>query len=353
MKKIILLVVAVGVVGGLAWYANTLMNAKGKSDPKYRELIDFAIEDIESVDRVVVTDQFAQTFEINKGADGVWTDKDGGCITQENAHFIIDAIKNIEFKGYLKDNAVKGQTKLIAAQHIRVEIFQHGEWTKTWYIGPPAQDHYGQVMLLDSKEYGKSDNPVLMKIKGTNGIIEPRFYADSRKWECTNIFAVPIHNLSKVDIQFNDEPERSFTVTQNGSDLKVYQQDNLLSDVDTAMIFRYLHNYKKIHYNKPNYVLSEAQVDSVKHSVPFAVINVTEKDGNNTKLRCFRINRKETEDNGFVELTNTDGDNFWCEIPNGSLVKCQYFVFNPLLLGHIYFPMDVSMLKTVDGIQEN
>ncbi|MCH2224598.1 MAG: hypothetical protein MK066_07495 [Crocinitomicaceae bacterium] len=348
MKKIILLIVALGIVGGLGWYANSLMNTKGKSDT---ELIDFSIQDVESVDRIIITDQFAQTFEINKGAEGVWTGKNGGCVTQENAEFIIDAIKNIEFKGYLKDNSIKSQTKLIATQHIRVEIFQNGEWAKTWYIGPPAQDHYGQVMLLDSKEYGKSDKPVLMKIKGTNGIIEPRFYADSRKWECTNIFSIPIYDLSKVEIKFNDEPERSFTVTQNGNDFKVYQQETLLSGLDTNMIFRYLHNYKKIHYNKPNYELSEAEVDSVKNTTPFAIMSVTEKNGNNTKLKCFRIKKKESQDNGFVELMNTDGDNFWCELPNGALVKCQYFVFNPLLLGHIYFPMDVSMLETVDGIQ--
>jgi len=24
-------------------------------------------------------------------------------------------------------------------------------------------------------------------------------------------------------------------------------------------------------------------------------------------------------------------------IPSGQLVKCQYFVFNPLLMGHLYF----------------
>ena len=36
-------------------------------------------------------------------------------------------------------------------------------------------------------------------------------------------------------------------------------------------------------------------------------------------------------------------NNFWCILPNGQLVKCQYFVFNPLLLGHVYFPaMDLK-----------
>jgi hypothetical protein len=36
----------------------------------------------------------------------------------------------------------------------------------------------------------------------------------------------------------------------------------------------------------------------------------------------------------------------WCELPNGDLVKCQYFTFNPLILGHVYFPaMEVKFPK--------
>ena len=213
-------------------------------------------------------------------------------------------------------------------------------------------DHYGQIMLLDSKEYGKSDFPVLMHIKGQNGIIEPRFYADKRKWMCTNIFSIPIHKLSKVDVKFYDEPERSFTVSKTKHDMHVYQQGKLLENIDTAMVFRYLHNYKKIHFNLANFVLNEKQIDSLKATTPFSVLTVTQTDGKKMKLRCFRIKNKETNPEGFVEYSDNNRDNFWCELPNGELVKCQYFVFNPLLLGHIYFPMDISMLKTVDGILE-
>jgi hypothetical protein len=39
---------------------------------------------------------------------------------------------------------------------------------------------------------------------------------------------------------------------------------------------------------------------------------------------------------------------FWCELPTGELVKCQYFVFNPLILGHIYFPMDLHERKNTN-----
>jgi hypothetical protein len=56
------------------------------------------------------------------------------------------------------------------------------------------------------------------------------------------------------------------------------------------------------------------------------------------------------KEEGLVEYQDKDRDRFWCELPSGEIVKCQYFVFNPLFLGHIYFPMDVSMLKTHDGM---
>ena len=65
----------------------------------------------------------------------------------------------------------------------------------------------------------------------------------------------------------------------------------------------------------------------------------------------FRIQLKEVkQDKSFVDYHDTDADHFWVELPSGQIVKCQYHVFNPLLLGHIYFPLDVSSLETHDGL---
>ena len=349
MKKIIILIAALGLLIFLGWYAVKLSQNKGKSDT---ELIDFAIKDINSLDKIIISDPYAKKFTILKGEDGIWTDKDGGCITQESVGFILDAIKNIEFKGYIPDDSHAQYNKLMATQHTKVEIFKNGEWTKTWYIGPSAPDHYGQVMLLDDSEYGKSDIPVLMKVRGLNGIIEPRFFAEPRKWMCTNIFSIPISQLKKVDVKFNEEKERSFTVTKNGSDMKVYQQGKLLANVDTSMIFRYLNNYKKIHFEKPNYELNSQQMDSIKATTPFCVLSVTESSGKTTKLRCYRIKESAVTSQGAIQFRDNDHDRFWAQLPNGDFVKCQYFVFNPLFLGHIYFPMDISMLTTADGIPD-
>jgi len=347
MKNSFKIVIGLLVVIGLVVAVVKLQGKKGQSDS---ELIEFAIEDITTVDKVIISDAFGRTFEIVKQGD-IWTDKEGNCIIQESAEFILEAFKTIEFKGYLPDKSHANFTNLTAAKHTKVEIFQNGEWTKTWYIGPPFSDHHGQIMLLDSDKYGTSALPVIMKLKGVHGIIEPRFFADAKKWECTNIFALESNEIKEIDVQFNDEPERSFTVKKNGSDFKVYQQKNLLKNVDTAMIFRYVHNYKKIHFDVPNYEMNPFTVDSLKKTTPFGTLTVKEVNGNSTRLRMFRIIARDAVINdGVVRLEDKDRDRFWCELPSGEMVKCQYFVFNPLILGHVYFPMDLSKVRTVDGM---
>lgn len=347
-KRIIALLVAVLIIGGLGFYAVKLVKKSGQSIP---DLIEFAIADTASVDKIVITDPAGGKIEVLR--DGKrWTDKDGGCITQTNVEFILEAIKNIEFKGYLPDKSHESMIKLMSAQNTKVDIFVHGSWTKTWYIGPSAQDHYGQIMLLEDADLGKSATPVMMKIKGVQGIIEPRFYTDARKWMCTNIFALGINQISKVEVNFPEEAERSFSVSNNNNKFAVYQNGKSVNIQDTAMIFRYLQNYKKIHFDIPNYELDEKEIKEMKKSTPFCVLTVTEKSGKKNKLRMFRIDSEYKQINEMGIEMNKDANKFWCELPSGEMVKCQYFVFNPLILGHIYFPFDMSNVESGEGAMQ-
>lgn len=332
-KKIPTLIFGLFCVAGLAFYVYNILSSKSNSST---ELIDFAIKDTSEVNKIIITDPFQKTFQIEK-RKGVWEDKNGGCITQAYVHNILSVAKNIEFKGYLSNNSHENFTIKMSTSHTKVEYYVNNEWYKTWYIGPSAPDHYGQIMLLDSREDGKSTEPVMMKVKGINGIIEPNFFADSRKWICTNIFSVPLESISSVIVKNHSDSARSFEVKYNNDSFEVSTNGIQLPSVDTANVYRYLHNYKKIHFDIANYVLSEAECDSLKTTPPFAEIILNETSGEQTHLRLFRIKVDEPQRNEFGELVNMDMNKFWCALPSGEIVKCQYHVFNPLLFGHIYF----------------
>ena len=177
----------------------------------------------------------------------------------------------------------------------------------------------------------------MMKIKGVNGIIEPNFFADGRKWICTNIFSVPLEKIKKIQIRNHYYSSRSFSIESKNNGFEVSNLGNKLPFVDTANVYRYLHNYKKIHFDIENYILSEAECDSLKNSEPFAEIILDKKGGEQTHLKLYRIIADTPQRNEFGEMVNMDMNKFWCELPYGEIVKCQYHVFNPLLFGHIYF----------------
>ena len=332
-NKLLKLVIGLICVFGLGYYTFKILKKDTKSST---ELISFAIEDTSAVTKIIITDPFQKSFQIQKEG-GVWRDKNGDCITQAYVHNILNVAKNIEFKGYLPKNSHENFTIKMSASHTKVEFFSNNKWHKTWYIGPSAPDHYGQIMLLDSKEEGKSTEPVMMKIKGVNGIIEPNFFADSRKWICTNIFSVPMEDIVKVEIKNNYDSTRSFAVERKNYGFEVSSLGEKLPFVDTANVYRYLHNYKKIHFDLANYILNDTECDSLKNSRPFAEILLDEKGGKKTHLKLFRIKADAPQRNEFGEMVNMDMNKFWCALPSGEIVKCQYHVFNPLLFGHIYF----------------
>jgi hypothetical protein len=118
----------------------------------------------------------------------------------------------------------------------------------------------------------------------------------------------------------------------------VNQNGEKLSEVDTSNIFRYLQGFRKVHFELANYELNKKQCDSLKKTVPFCELKVKETSGKTTKLRMFRIASSTPQRNEFGETVDMDMNKFWCQLPNGSLVKCQYFTFNPLILGHVFFP---------------
>ena len=331
-NKNIGLVIGLVVIGILGFFATNLVRNRGKSDT---ELLEFSINDTTSINKIKITEPNGMQITLVKN-DNQWTDEEGNCVTQEPIVIMMETFKNIQFKGYVPEKSRQNIVKLMMASHTKVEIFQNGEWSKSWYVGFSTQDHYGTYMLLETPDE-KSDLPVIMKVKGLEGIIDPRFFADKRKWKCTNIFSIGLDDIAEVAVKFYDVPARSFSVAKNKAHYLVKQNGKRLQTLDTSMAIQYLSNYKKVHFELANFELNNKQVDSLKRTKPFGKINVKEINGKSTQIKMYRMPALEKSMNDFGDSVSYNPDRFWCELPSGELVKCQYFVFNPLIMGHIYF----------------
>jgi hypothetical protein len=331
-KKTTSLVIVIVIVGLLGFFATNLVRVRGKSDT---ELLDFEVKDTTSVDKIIISDSYKNKIELIKNNDH-WCKSNGECVTQAPVHTILETFKNIQFKGYVPENARKNIIGKMMGNHTKVEIYQNGKWFKTWYVGFSTQDHYGTYMQLETPNE-KSDLPVIMKVKGLEGIIEPRFFADPRRWICTELFSLERNEIANVDVKLIENPKRSFSVKKNGSNYLVKVGGRILKKFDTTMAITYLNNFKKIHFESVNYTLKQKQVDSIKRSKPFCIFNLKQISGKSTLLKMYRIPFEKKTEDIFGDTVSYNQDRFWCMIPSGQLVKCQYFVFNPLLMGHLYF----------------
>lgn len=343
MKKLIYLGIGITLLVVLSIVAWKLTSTSGSSDTAVAAF-NFDIKDTNSISKIIISESNGQVIEIIRNSENRWVDKDGGCLQQYPVNNILDAVYNARFKGYVPDNAIKTVVNRMATIGTKVEFFQNGEWSKTWYIGSSTPDHYGTYMLVESEEAGRSDLPVIAEIKGLKGIINPRFFTDMRRWSCTEIFSLGMNEINSVKIKYTTEPNLNFELVRKGANYSVTSNGKKFPQVDTSLIFKYLLNYQRVNFEFRNYDLNKRQVDSLKGSKPFCTLTVNSKSKGAELFKLYRKKPDGTTDEQGVSYTKDSYDiqRLWCVLPNGELVKCQYFVMTPLIMGSIYFNYPVS-----------
>lgn len=288
------------------------------------EIVNFAIENIDGVDKIVITEKNGVVFTLVKGAEQ-WNDDKGNCIIQENVDLILDAFANIEFDGFLSDKIVQQYSNRDSITRVKIDIYEHNQYLKTWYIGPPSNDRNGQIMFLKTK-YSTGELPVVTKVKGLVGIIEPRFFSDNKKWKCTTIFAISPEEIASVIVTHTENKKKSFRVDISNEAIQVIIDTTRLSIIDTASVYRYLGKFRNVQFERFDDQLNSNQIDSLKATTPFLKLEVIDKNGTSKSLYGYR--------------KKSDENRFWCMLfPYEEFVTCQYFSFNTLITSEYYFQL--------------
>ncbi len=330
MKKIIILLIGALSIMALAYIAINLSKSEKVSGDL--SLIDFAIEDTASVDKIEIYDSYTdESFTVVRSPGGTWLDKDGNCVQQELPKIMLETFLKATLKGYVPKGATENMYNLLMAKHKAVKIYQHGKWTKTWYVGHPTQDHNGTHMLLETPDI-KSDNPVIMSMRGFYGILEPRFHADAKKYQCSFLFSFDRIELKSVEVINRIFPGESYkveatngsySVSSNGSPLNGIMQDNLIF---------YLNGFKNIHFNQPNYTLSDADIQAMKAKPADYELNIV-SNSSAYELDLYRRLDPEASPDTLIY----DQDYLWGVLPHGEVVRMQYYVVGPLIDGQTVF----------------
>ncbi len=331
MKNLKTLLIVLGVAG-LGYFAYYLATKPGGAHMAGEALSDFAVKDTASINKLVLTDT-----EGNEGVtlirrEGEWTNEAGECIQQHLVQTILETIKYIKVKSPVAEGSIQTINKNLAAHHVKMEIYENGKLTKTWFIGDPTQDQYGTFMLLKDEEKGKSPEPFIMYMPNMYGNLSTRFVTDPRMFYCTEVFAYDPLEIAEVEVIIPDSSHLSYKIVAiSDKSFEVYNNDRKLQAFDTTVVRDYLVGFKKIHFENYNYTLTEENLDSLKNSTPYYTISVTDKAGSVSKIRIFQRKYQIIKYGLDGELLEFDQDRIWVELQNGTVVVGQYFVFGKIM----------------------
>lgn len=327
MRKIIIIALGVITLAILGYFALDLSRSEKVSDDL--SLIEFAVQDTAAVDRIEVYDSYLGTrFIVERNKDNVWVDEDGNCVKQELVETMLETFIKVTLKGYVPDGAVENMKKLMMAKHKEVKIYKNGKWHKTWYVGHSTSNHYGTHMLLETPKR-MSDNPVIMGMKGFYGILEPRFTADAKQFQCSELFSFDREEILSVQVVNNNNAAESFEIYQDPSGLKVLSNGQPFEPYNADNLLFYLNGFKNIHFNRPNYVYDDREIDSIRQLTPDYVLKIKAKNSN-FEMNYYRRPDPEAEHKDGIQW---DPDYLWGFTPNGQLVRMQYYTIGPIING--------------------
>ena len=337
MKNIKTIIIIL-VLGGLAFAAYTLSGKSTGSNLAAEALSDFAMKDTASIDKLVLTDTEGNPGVTVVRNGGTWTTEDGDCVQQHLVHTLLETIKYIKVKSPVTKGSIETINKSLAAHNKKMEIYQNGKLTKTWYVGDPTQDQYGTFMLLKDEEKGKSPEPFIMHLPNMYGNLSTRFITSPLPFRCSEVFKYDPIDIASVEVTIPDSSHLNYKVVANSENsFSLFNNDTAVELFDTAQIRNYLVGFRKVHFENHNYTLSEESVDSLKQSTPYYTIKVTSKDGDSKGVKIYRrkqLYEKIGLDGEFLEF---DQDRIWVELENGEVVVGQYYVFGKLMRNVRFF----------------
>lgn len=247
-----------------------------------KAMSDFAFESTEDINKIIITESNRNKAELEL-VNGEWMLNNEFKARPVNVDLLLRTFKHIKVQTSVSNDMKKTVVANMASRYKKVEIFENGKLSKTYYVGSATKDHYGTFMLLE-KNGRKSSEPYVMHIPGFNGFLESRFYTNENDWKYSGVFNYNPLDIKSIVVNHINNKEESFQITQDQKKVSLKTIDGeIVSEFNNSLVENYILIYEKIFFNKIA-EFSPEKVDSVKAIEPLYTIEVTGVDGEVKKV---------------------------------------------------------------------
>ncbi len=305
---------------------------------------EFAVSDTASITKIFLADKKTHKVLLTK-ENNVWIVNGKYQARKEAINLLLQALKQIRIKHPVPKTMHNFIIKTLSTTSIKTEIYQtkyridffglfkaipYEKLVKIYYVGPAAQDNMGNFMLIENTNY-----PYVVYLPGFRGFVSPRYSQYEEDWKDHTVFNYKMNQIASLQVEFPSDVKQSYEISNHKSYFQLFQlyPKTIINNFDTLNIVSVLISFQKVNYEKQlTYSLRKGQVDTILHTMPIAIITITDDKGNVNRVRTARMKAVE----GDLDINGKpliyDRDRLYAIIEKtGEIVMIQYFVFSPLM----------------------
>ena len=323
MQRTLLLLVAVLLLGGVAYYVTSRPTAPADAAER-----DFGYADTDNIHRIFLADREGRQHTFERGGPTGW--QVNGQPANENAmKNLLQAVQQIAVQTLPTSKAVPNLVRNLAGGGILVQLFDaDGNKLRGYYVGGGTNGEFGTAAIME-----ESDNPYIVHLPMWTGNLRHRFNLRGDEWRDKQLFTANPDRVEYLSIEYPKQLNRSFRL-ERGADgeyllLPLYG-DGPSKRVSRGLAEAVLSRYERYYLN--SYQNDDARGRTAAQSqLPFATIKLKEVDASEQVVKVYpRFQQAEGGDGPLTAYTafiNDDAD--W--------VLLSVETTQPLLVGYDSF----------------
>lgn len=283
MNRTLILLLAVVLLGGLAWWA-TSSSAKPASADERAEIRRFGIAEFDQVARIFIADRKGHKVTLTRGGVSGWL-ADGRPANENIMKNLRDAIQNMDIRSLPTEKAKPHMIKDLATNGILVQVFnKEGDKLRGYYLGSGTYDELGTNGIVEG-----SEEPYVVHLPHFTGNIRQRFTHWEDEWRDKIYFRVDPEKVESFSIDYPRQRDKSFRITRQGDKYiaaPFYETGQQVREATRASVESALTRYEKYYINRFQNNDEEGQA-AVSEILPFATITVKQEGREAQEMRVY------------------------------------------------------------------
>lgn len=274
MNRTLLLLIAVLLLGGVAWWATrTAPTATAPAEARAEERR-FGLTDLNSIGRIFVADRKGHQVNLTRGGVSGWL-ADGRPANENVMSNVLDAVRSLDVRSLPAQAAKPHMIEDLATNGILVQIFDRNDQKlRGYYLGSGSADERGTNAIVEG-----SEEPYFVHLPHFSGNVRLRFSHWDDEWRDKVYWRVDPERVESFSIDYPRQRNKSFKLTRQDGKFRLapfYDTGQPSREVPRSSVESALARYEKYYINsyQNGDVASSAQAREV---LPFATIRIKQE----------------------------------------------------------------------------